>query len=471
MAYSLPKIRMRSMHHKISVNVSPLTVFEKLFHDQEHGFLYESLESVEKRGRYSFTGGAPFAVLKTHHGITEIDMCGEKQKIEGGDPLAILQDMVALTPDWPPVPSFSGGAVGYMAYDAVRLVEDIPDENPDDLEVPDLYFIFPSEMIVFDHLENTVELIVYAENDAHEKLLDLQSRIRELMEEALGGMPKGEGEKIQMESNTTKEAYCDMVEKAKEYILAGDIFQVVLSQRFQFPMPTTAVNAYKAMRLTNPSPYMYHLKLNGLDILGSSPEILVKLDRDEVTIRPIAGTRPRGTTPAEDRCYEEELLADEKELAEHVMLVDLARNDIGMVCEPGTVSPTDLIYIERYSKVMHIVSNVTGRLSQDKDAFDLVRASFPAGTVSGAPKIRAMEIIDELEVARRGVYAGAIGYFGYNGSMDMCIAIRMMLVKDGKGYLQAGAGIVADSVPEKEYEETRNKAMALMHALELIGGK
>lgn len=470
MEFSMPKIKVQSMHHKISVNVSPLTLFEKLFHDQEHGFLYESLESVEKRGRYSFTGGAPFAVLKAHKGVTEVTVAGETV-VADGDPLAILKSMVDSTRDWPPVPSFSGGAVGYMAYDAVRLVEDIPDNNPDDLNVPDLYFIFPSEMVVFDHLEHTVELIVYAENNPHEKLLDLQSRIRSLMEEAMGGMPQGEGDPVRLTSNTSKEAYCDMVNKAKEYILAGDIFQVVLSQRFQFTMPTTAVNAYKAMRLTNPSPYMYHLKLNGLDILGSSPEILVKLDRDQVTIRPIAGTRPRGKTPAEDRDFEEDLLADEKELAEHVMLVDLARNDIGQVCESGSVSPTDLIYIERYSKVMHIVSNVTGRLQQDKDAFDLVRASFPAGTVSGAPKIRAMEIIDELEVARRGGYAGAIGYFGFNGSMDMCIAIRMMLVKDGIGYLQAGAGIVADSVPENEYAETCNKARALMHALELIGGK
>lgn len=465
----IPTFRMKSMHHKISVTVSPLTVFEKLFHPHEHGFLYESLESVEKRGRYSFTGGAPFAVLVSRKGRTEIHAAGETFRPEG-DPLGILRSMVQGTPDWPPVASFSGGAVGYMAYDAVRLTETIPDGNPDDLNVPDLYFIFPSEMMVFDHLEKTVELVVFAEKNPQEKLLHLQKRVRALHDETLSNMPSTTGKKVEMVSNTSKDEYCQMVEKAKEYILAGDIFQVVLSQRFRFPMPTMPLDAYKALRLTNPSPYMYHLRLNGLDLLGSSPEILVKLEKDRVTIRPIAGTRPRGGTPEEDRALERELLADPKEQAEHVMLLDLARNDIGQVCVPGSVRPTDLIYVERYSRVMHLVSNVEGRLREDRDAFDLVRAAFPAGTVSGAPKIRAMEIIDELEVARRGVYAGAIGYFGFNGSMDMCIAIRMMLVKDGIGYLQSGAGIVADSVPEREYAETENKARALMRAIEMIGG-
>ncbi|NQT25947.1 anthranilate synthase component I [candidate division KSB1 bacterium] len=470
MQHEIPKLNVKSMHHKISVDVSPLTVFEKLYYNTEHGFLYESLESVEKRGRYSFLGGEPYAVVKSRRGKTEVRVHDETLIVES-DPLVLLKEMVDSTPDWPPVASFSGGAVGYMAYDAIRLVEEIPDENPDNLNVPDLYFMFPSEMLVFDHLDKTVELVVFAEDNPHEKLLVLQTKIRNLIEEPLGHMPQGSGTKVELTSNTTKEAYCEMVEKAKEYILAGDVFQVVLSQRFQFPMPTTPLNAYKALRMTNPSPYMYHLKLNGFDVLGSSPEILVKLDKEQVTIRPLAGTRRRGKTPDEDRAFEAELLKDEKERAEHVMLVDLARNDIGQVCDAGSVHPTDLIYIEKYTKVMHIVSNVVGKLRKNCDAFDLIRATFPAGTVSGAPKIRSMEIIDELEVVRRGVYAGAIGYFGFNGSMDMCIAIRMMLVKDEIGYLQAGAGIVADSVPDLEYEETCNKARALMHAIEMIGGQ
>jgi len=470
MGQDIPKLNVKSMHHKISVDVSPLTVFEKIYYNTRHGFLYESLESVEKRGRYSFLGGKPFAIVKSKKGKTEVRIHDDVLFMDR-DPLELLKEMVHSTPDWPPVASFSGGAVGYMAYDAIRLVEQIPDENPDNLDVPDLYFMFPSEMLVFDHLEKTVDLIVFAEENPHEKLLALQTKIRNLVEEPLGHMPHGSGKKVGMTSNTTRDTYCDMVKKAREYILAGDIFQVVLSQRFQFPMPTNPLNAYKALRMTNPSPYMYHLKLNGFDVLGSSPEILVKLDKEQVTIRPLAGTRRRGKTPDEDRALETELLADEKERAEHVMLVDLARNDIGQVCEAGSVQPTDLIYIEKYTKVMHIVSNVVGKLRKDRDAFDLVRATFPAGTVSGAPKIRSMEIIDELEVARRGVYAGAIGYFGFNGSMDMCIAIRMMLVKDEIGYLQAGAGIVADSIPEREYMETCNKARALMHAIEMIGGQ
>lgn len=470
MGYEIPKLNIKSMHHKISVDVSPLTVFEKIYYHAEHAFLYESLESVEKRGRYSFLGGEPFAIVISKKGKTEVRIHNETLSVDG-DPLDLLREMVQSTPDWPPVASFSGGAVGYMAYDAIRLVEEIPDENYDDLNVPDVYFMFPSEMLVFDHLEKTVDLIVFAELNPHEKLLALQAKIRNLIEEPLGHMPKGSGVKVEMTSNTTREAYCEMVKKAREYILAGDIFQVVLSQRFQFPMPTTAINAYKALRITNPSPYMYHLKLNGFDVLGSSPEILVKLDKEDVTIRPLAGTRRRGKTPDEDKALETELLADEKERAEHVMLVDLARNDIGQVCEAGSVRPTDLIHIEKYTKVMHIVSNIIGKLRKDRDSFDLVRATFPAGTVSGAPKIRSMEIIDELEMARRGVYAGAIGYFGFNGSMDMCIAIRMMLVKDGIGYLQAGAGIVADSMPDREYAETCNKARALMHAIEIIGGQ
>ena len=457
------------MHHKIDPGVSPMTAFRQLYYADQEAFLYESLESVEKRGRYSFTGGKPFAKLITRQGKTEVTIKDQVFYPEG-DPLSILQEMVKNNPDWPPVAAFSGGAVGYMAYDAVRLVEKIPDNNPDETGMPDLYFIFPSELIVFDHKEHMADLVVYSEDNPQILLMDLQKRVRGLTEESNSALPGGSGETPEPVSNMTKEAFCEMVEKAKEYILAGDIFQVVLSQRFQFPMNIDPIHAYKALRLTNPSPYMYFLKLDDAHVLGSSPEILVKLTRNQVTIRPLAGTRPRGKDTAEDQRLGEELLADEKERAEHVMLVDLARNDIGQVCDAGSVKPTDMLFIERYSKVMHLVSNVVGKLRKDKDAFDLARATFPAGTVSGAPKIRSMEIIDELEGTRRGVYAGAIGYFGFNGDMDLCIAIRMMLVKNKMGYVQSGAGIVADSVPENEYNETRNKGLALMNALKMIGG-
>jgi len=273
-----------------------------------------------------------------------------------------------------------------------------------------------------------------------------------------------------LESNMSREAFCHRVAQAKEYILAGDIFQVVLSQRFRFRQNAPSGSIYRALRLSNPSPYMYFLRLDGLEILGSSPEILAKSARGKAAMRPIAGTRPRGKTSRQDQDFERELLRDEKERAEHIMLVDLARNDMGSVCEYGSVRVAERFVVERYSKVMHLVSLVEGRLRPSCDAIDLLRASFPAGTVSGAPKIRSMEIIDELEPVRRGIYAGAIGYFGFNGDMDMCIAIRNILLKDGKGYLQAGAGIVADSIPEREYEESFNKARALMQAVEWAGG-
>jgi anthranilate synthase component 1 len=371
---------------------------------------------------------------------------------------------------------FSGGAVGYASYDAIRFFETIPDRNPDTQADPEFYFIFPEEVLVFDHLEKTVDIVIHSDEAREERLMELSGICRRLTdspverftpsEGSTGGDPSEDG----FASNTTREAYMESVRKAKEYILAGDIFQVVLSQRFEFPVAADPVRVYESLRVANPSPYMYLVRFDGLNLLGSSPEILVKVLDRNVTIRPLAGTRPRGRSADEDAALGAELLCDEKERAEHIMLVDLARNDIGRVCGYGTVETDDLFSIERYSRVMHLVSNVRGRLAKDRDAFDCFAACFPAGTVSGAPKVRAMEIIDELETVRRGVYAGSIGYFDFAGNMDMCIAIRAVVIKNGRGSIQAGAGVVADSDPEREYRETLNKARALFKAVRMAGG-
>ncbi|MBN1894191.1 anthranilate synthase component I [bacterium] len=459
----------QSMHHRTGLSHAPLALYDALYGADPYSFLYESLEGSEKRGRYSFVGGKPFAVFRSRGHRIEIETQDRKEILKG-DPLSVLRGLIKSCNHWPPVGSFSGGAVGYIAYDAVRLLEKLPDRNPDELGLPDLYFIFPSEMIVLDHQDHSMDLIVYSGSDARERIQDLQARIR-MCDSA---MPDFSFRPMHappvLKSNMSRETFCSCVSKAQEYILAGDIFQVVLSQRFHFKQSASSGSIYRALRLSNPSPYMYFLRLNGLEILGSSPEILAKSTRGMAALRPLAGTRPRGKTSGQDRDLEQELLSDEKERAEHIMLVDLARNDMGSVCEYGSVQVSELFVVERYSKVMHLVSLVEGRLRPSCDSIDLLRASFPAGTVSGAPKIRSMEIIDELEPVRRGVYAGAIGYLGFNGDMDMCIAIRNILLKDGQGYLQAGAGIVADSVPQREYEETFNKARALMQAVEWAGG-
>ncbi len=455
-------------HQTLSLELSPLSIFRKLYADESHGFLYESLESLGQRGRFSFVGGKPLLILKSRGQNIEITFQDQVHKMTG-DPLEVLKQLNQEVETWPNVFPFSGGAVGYMSYDAIRLIETIPDENPDDINLPDLYFIFPEEIVVFDHVERTAEVILYTLEKDHERFHQFVESVQACPENSEFPSPENGKISAQFESNFTEEEFCEAVEQAKEYILAGDIFQVVLSQRLEFDIQTDPLRVYNAMRLTNPSPYMYFLQFDGHHVLGSSPEILVKLNHSEVTIRPIAGTRPRGKTPEEDEVFKGTLLSDEKERAEHIMLLDLSRNDIGHVCDPGSVRVTDLFIIERYSKVMHLVSNVKGRLARNKDGFDLLKACFPAGTVSGSPKIRAMEIIDELENKRRNVYAGSIGYFGFSGDMDMCIAIRMMLIKDGKGYIQAGAGIVADSVPKREYEETLNKAKALMRAVQSTG--
>jgi len=453
------------VHKRLKITTSPLLVYQKIVKQEKYGFIYESLESIGVRSRYSFVGSKPFLIFRSRGEDCTITRKNETIH-EKGDPIEKLKELVRCGQTFPMVRSFSGGAVGYISYDAIRYFEKIPDANPDVLEVPDLYFIFPEEIIVFDHKERTMDLVVFSEGNGEARLNELESKIsEEIQDEAVETVKTDESWDFQ--SNFNKTDFCDIVKRAKEYILAGDIFQVVLSQRLTFPMHTDPVNIYRSLRITNPSPYMYYLHFDGLHVIGSSPETLVKLNGDGVVIRPLAGTRRRGSNFEEDDRLEIELLNDEKECAEHIMLVDLARNDIGRVCQYGSVKVTDLLEIERYSKVMHIVSNVEGKIRENRDCFDLLSATFPAGTVSGSPKIRAMEIIDELEPTRRAIYAGAIGYFSYSGDMDTCIAIRTVIVKDGTGYIQAGAGIVADSDPEREYQETMNKAKALFHAVRM----
>uniref|UniRef100_A0A7V3RHK1 Anthranilate synthase component 1 n=1 Tax=candidate division WOR-3 bacterium TaxID=2052148 RepID=A0A7V3RHK1_UNCW3 len=449
--------RMVSKRYKF--RISPVDAFFSLYSREPYAFLYESLEQGGITGRYSFIGADPKIIFRAKKGMIEIESPDIK-RVEYGNPFNFLRRLIKSQTSPSYFAPFTGGAVGYISYDAIRYLEKIPDKNPEEIYIPDLYFIFPQELIIFDHKSNYACIILY-KNDR-----DRLGHLIKTLDKEFSYLPSFHKRKLRFQSNFTKNEFCDIVKKAKEYIFAGDIFQVVLSQRFKVGIDTAEFDIYHALRLTNPSPYMYYLKLKDITILGSSPETLVKLKGNLAISRPLAGTRPRGQD--EDKRLEKELLNDEKEKAEHIMLVDLARNDLGKVCEYGTVKPTALLKIERYSRVMHIVSNIIGRLRNDCDSIDLFTASFPAGTVSGAPKIRAMEIIDELETVKRNLYAGAIGYFDFNGNMDFCIGIRTILVKDGIAYFQGGAGIVADSIPENEYQETMNKTWALKCALEML---
>lgn len=460
---------------------TPVSAMLKLADGRANSFLFESVERGV-RNRYSFVGLKPDLIWRCQGEHAEIN---RRVRNDGnafepcpGRPLESLRGLIkecriTLPPSLPPMAS---GLFGYMGYDMVRQMERLPDKNSDTLGIPDAIFLRPTVVAVFDSLEDTVTLFtavwpdkaVTAERSydlARERLTDLVADFERSVSyrRETGTGPTEEGEP---DSNMTREQYHALVERAKEYIRAGDIFQVVPSQRFSVPFKLPPFALYRALRRLNPSPFLFYLDLGSFAIVGSSPEILVRLRDGGVTIRPIAGTRPRGHDPAEDRALAEDLLADPKELAEHLMLLDLARNDVGRVAQIGTVKVTEKMEIEHYSHVMHIVSNVEGKLDPKFDAIDTLTAGFPAGTVSGAPKIRAMEIIDELESERRGVYGGAIGYFAANGAMDTCIALRTALVKDGIMYVQAGGGVVADSDPETEYQETRNKARALIRAAE-----
>ncbi len=461
---------------------TPVSAMLKLADDRPYSFLLESVEGGAVRGRYSIIGMKPDVVWRCRRDRAEINRRAryEPDAFEPveADALASLRRLIAesaidLPADLPPM---AAGIVGYMAYDMVRLMERLADDNHDALGLPDAVFVRPTVMAIFDSVRDLVTVVTPVRPepgcDAETAYGAARERLADVTADFERSLPYGRGrteESVALpepKSNTTRAEYHRMVERAKEYIRAGDVFQVVPSQRFEVPFRLPPFALYRALRRTNPSPFMFYLNFPTFSIVGSSPEILVRLRDDTVTVRPIAGTRRRGADKAEDEALAAEMLADPKERAEHLMLLDLGRNDVGRVAKIGTVKVTEQMEIENYSHVMHIVSNVEGEIDPKFDALDALIGGFPAGTVSGAPKVRAMEIIEELEKDRRGVYAGAIGYFSANGSMDTCITLRTAVVIDGTMYVQAGGGVVADSDPEAEYQETIDKAQALIRAAE-----
>jgi len=462
---------------------TPIRVFQN-FYGENRAFLLESVEGGLKWARYSFIGTDPFMMITAKNGLTKVETGGEVREYKQ-PPIEVLKaHLRAFTsPALPDLPRFTGGAVGFFGYDLLRYYEKLPEHRSDDLGMNDVQFMFCDQVIAFDHFKQQVKVIAnvhIAERSTDDEIRRAYREACDKIERTVARLraagpsfalsPKEIPSDVdlgEIRSNVTKEQFIGNVEKAREYIRAGDIFQVVLSQRFEVETDVSPLHVYRILRTMNPSPYMYCLKMDDEVIVGSSPELLVRVEDGKVETRPIAGTRPRGATPEEDLALEKELLADEKERAEHIMLVDLGRNDIGRVAEFGTVKCDTFMEVERYSHVMHIVSNVTGRLRPDKDFFDALISCLPAGTVSGAPKLRAMEIIAELENEARGSYAGAIGYLGFSGNMDTCITIRTIVFKRGKAFIQAGAGIVWDSVAEKEYEESVNKAKGMLKSIRI----
>jgi anthranilate synthase component I len=457
---------------------TPVSAFHKI-DTGDHSFLFESVEKGGKFARYSFLGASPQVIFQAHgKNITLREGAEQHAYAIADDPLRELERLMA---DYRPVPTgdlplFYGGAVGYLGFEAATAFEPtVPRAKKDDLGVPDAYFFITDTLLIFDHHERRIKIVanahVASSNDADRaydvavaKIEELEARLSRPVRASL--LPVfTDVAPLEPAINMTRDQYVRMTEAMQEYIRAGDIFQVVPSQRFEVPFEGPPIDLYRALRLVNPSPYMFILKLGAMALVGSSPELHVRCEEGRVQIRPIAGTRPRGKTPEEDDRLTAELLADPKERAEHVMLVDLARNDVGRVCSFNSVKLTDFMITERYSHVMHIVSNVEGSLNPGYSAYDVMRATFPAGTVSGSPKIRAMQIIAAQEPTCRGTYAGAVGYFGFSGNLDSCIAIRTVLLKDGKAYLQAGGGLVADSTALGEYEESLNKAKAGLKAL------
>ena len=479
----------------VSDSLTPVQAFKKL-DVASAACLFESVIGGEKVGRYSFLSSDPYLRIsargsqvtvsrrqKLNESAATGDSAWESETFESPNPLETLREhvqrmRVAHPEDLPP---FVGGAIGYAGYDTVRYVERLPNAPDDDRELPDLWFAFYDHMIVFDHVQKTITVLVLADvrGQDHAALeasyADACRRVDALVEQLdatddslrLADISTVGEVSLETTSNFTQEEFEDAVRTCVDYIKAGDIFQVVISQRLQTPLDLPPFELYRTLRVVNPSPFMFYLRTPDATLVGSSPEIMVRVVDGQVTVRPLAGTRPRGKDEAEDRRLGEELLADPKERAEHVMLVDLGRNDVGRVAEYNSVEISDVMVIERYSHVMHITSNVCGKLREGCDSFDALAACLPAGTVSGAPKVRAMEIIDRLEPNRRGPYAGAVGYIDFAGNMDTCIALRTVVVQDGTAYVQAGAGIVADSVPEQEYHETLNKARGLLKAIEI----
>ena len=459
---------------------TPVSAYLKLAADRgANTFLLESVEGGAVRGRYSMIGLAPDVIWRCTDGRAEINRTALLDADAfvpcDADPASALRALLgeSAIPDEEGLPPMAAGVFGYLGYDMVRIMERLPEAKPDVLGVPDAVLVRPTVMVVFDAVKDEIVVLTpvrpsagVTARAAYEAALERIDAVTARLE---GPLPQGAAQPADATvpapvSNTPEADYLAMVAKAKDYIRAGDIFQVVLSQRFTAPFPLPALSLYRALRRVNPAPFLCYLDFGGFQVVCSSPEILVRVRDGKVTIRPIAGTRPRGATAAEDRALGEDLLADAKERAEHLMLLDLGRNDVGRVSEVGSVNVTDSFFLERYSQVMHIVSNVEGRLDAKYDALDALVAGFPAGTVSGAPKVRAMEIIDELERDKRGLYAGCIGYFGANGEMDTCIVLRTALVKDGRMHVQAGAGIVYDSDPASEQQECVNKAKALFRA-------
>ncbi len=454
---------------------TPLSVYLKLA-AAPYTYLLESVQGGEQWGRYSIIGLPCRRIVRVRGSTITIETDGaETERHERDDPLAWVDDFQASfhAPDLDDLPRFTGGLVGYFGYDTVRYVEPRlgPCTAPDPLGLPDILLMVSEEVVVFDNLRGHLYVIVHADPAERDALERATARADQVASGLEAGLPARQLSPAQavteadFVSGFTREGFENAVRRIKEYIVDGDVMQVVVSQRLSVPFDAEPLDLYRALRSLNPSPYLYYLHLGDFHIVGSSPEILVHMEDGNVTVRPIAGTRRRGATPAEDAALEAELLADPKEIAEHLMLIDLGRNDVGRVAEIGSVKVTEKMRIERYSHVMHIVSNVTGRMVPGMRAIDALRATFPAGTLSGAPKIRAMEIIDELEPVKRGVYAGAVGYLGWSGAMDTAIAIRTAVIKNGELHIQAGAGIVADSVPETEWEETMSKGRAIFRAV------
>jgi anthranilate synthase component 1 len=457
---------------------TPLSTYLKLANGP-HSYLFESVQGGEKWGRYSIIGLPCRTVVSIHGERIQVHTDGDLvEEVRHPDPLQWIEEFQQRyrVPQLDDMPRFAGGLVGYFGYDAVRYIEPRlrGSVNEDSLQTPDILLMVSDEVVVFDNLTGKLQLIVHMDADRHDAWDTGQARLGQLMDTmcqpvAIPGALEESRQVVEddFESGFTRKGFEAAVERIKEYIIEGDAMQVVLSQRLSVPFQAPPLDLYRALRGLNPSPYMFYLDLDDFHVVGSSPEILVRLEDGVVTVRPIAGTRPRGKDEAEDQALEADLLADPKELAEHLMLIDLGRNDAGRVSRIGSVKLTDKMIIERYSHVMHIVSNVTGSIMDDMSAIDVLRATFPAGTVSGAPKIRAMEIIDELEPVKRGVYAGAVGYLSWSGNMDTAIAIRTAVIKDGILNIQAGAGIVADSVPENEWAETMSKGRAIFRAVAL----
>ncbi len=460
---------------------TPVLTLKKIAKISPYHILLESVTGGEKKGRYSIIALDPDVIWTCENGQAKLSRDLNHQEIIAETKEEVFQSLRDLQKESTintnnELPPMAAGLFGYMGYDMVRLMEKLPNKNKNNIDIPDGVFFRPKIVIIFDNIKDKLFIITPVYIDKNRIGEALYKEAKQRMEKIINVIKNNDFDeddekkprqnKIEFKTHIEREEYKSIVEKSKEYIRAGDIFQIVPSRRFSASFKLPAISFYRALRSLNPSPYLYYLNLNGFTIIGSSPEILVKLKDKKVTIRPIAGTRKRGQNEAEDIALQDDLLADQKEISEHLMLLDLGRNDVGRVAKPGTIKVTDKMIIERYSHVMHIVSNVEGEINKGKDFIDALIAGFPAGTVSGAPKIRAMEIIEELEKERRQFYAGAVGYISYNGDMDVAIALRTALIKDGKLYLQAGGGVVYDSDPEAEFMETENKAMALIRAAE-----